>query len=234
MALDRISCLQNSLQDTTIIALSCLGSNVFRPSRLLPLATYGHTYIPPSVILLLRRILLLHRTGATLPFYLSAVCFLLHTQPMYSTSFPPPFQSNNSLQPLGDSPNLCVISKRPAWPTFILDPLFSFLFLFLLGWTKCIVHTERHVMTCCAQKATAVYSPDDSHLCLHAIERDEETDAAWHPPLLYVQNWGVKKFHVHNTISSSKRHSRLSLHSKSLEMSFLATHRQGTATFFAR
>lgn len=139
-----ISCLQKSLQDTTIIALSCRGSNVFRPSRLLPLATYGHTYRPPSVILLLHRIFLLHRTGATLPLYLSAVCFLLHTQPMYIAHHsPPPFQSNNSLQPLGNSPNLCVISKRPAWPTFILDPLFSFPFFVFIGADQVYSTTHR-------------------------------------------------------------------------------------------
>jgi hypothetical protein len=112
-------------------------------------------------------------------FYIRSLCIAHHS--------PPPFQSNNSLQPLGDSPNLCVISKRPAWPTYILDPLFSFLFLFLLGRTKCIAqHTESRDDMLCSESDCSLLTWRQCHLFLHAIERDEAKDAAWHPPLLYV------------------------------------------------
>ena len=54
---------------------------------------------------------------------------------MYSHYFflSSPFQSNNSLEPLGDIPNLCVIPKWPARPTFIL--FFTFLLVFFFRTT---------------------------------------------------------------------------------------------------
>lgn len=114
-------------------------------------------------------------------FYMRSLCIAHH---------PPPFQSNNSLQPLAALTFASFPSGLRDLHLFQIHYFLSF-FVFIGADQVYSTHTERHVMTCCAQKATAVYSPDDSHLCLHAIERDEETDAAWHIRRSYTYRIGA-------------------------------------------
>jgi len=165
-----MGCLWNSMyvHDITIAQLS--GLKLASSPSLLPLAVYGHTHLLRSFCYYVGYCY--YRPGATLPLYLSAVCFL-RTERCLCTAHPSPPSPPLFNQIIGCNSatfrrqpyNLCVISKSPERPTFILSVIF-FPFCFYYRAAQA-VHTQRHVMTCCARNATAVCSPDDSHLCLH-------------------------------------------------------------------